>query len=86
MFSFVMNCILVDCGELSHPTNGQVTILRFIATYKCDLGYTLVGDDSQTCLINGAWSDSPPLCQGIHIMLELPQMLLLWLVLILCSS
>ena len=37
-------------------------MVRFTATYSCDFGYSIVGDITRNCLINGAWSDSQPQC------------------------
>ena len=60
----------VDCGNLTHPANGQVTLtagttVGQIATYSCDTGYNLVGDSTRTCQATGNWSGSAPTCQGV---------------------
>ena len=52
----------VDCGGLSSPPNGHVSLNRFTATYNCNDGYSLEGDDSRNCLIDGSWSGSEPNC------------------------
>ena len=61
---------VVDCGNLTHPANGQVnhiagTTFGQTATYTCDTGYNLVGDSNRTCQATGNWSGSPPTCQGM---------------------
>ena len=34
----------------------------FTASYTCDFGYTLEGEDSRICQIDGNWSGSQPDC------------------------
>ena len=61
---------VVDCGNLTNPTNGQVststgrTTFAQTATYSCDPGYNLVGSTQRTCQATGVWSGSVPTCQG----------------------
>ena len=60
----------VDCGTLTYPTNGQVshtagTTFGQTATYSCDTGYNLVGDNTRICQATGVWSGSAPTCQGM---------------------
>ena len=59
------------CSGLPNPANGQVTLSGIIegstATYMCDVGYILDGDEIRTCVRNSAtipgdWSDSEPTC------------------------
>ena len=58
----------VDCGSLDNPGNGVVsftdTTYNSVATYSCNTGYTLTGDDMRTCQSSGVWSDSEPTCTG----------------------
>ena len=58
---------VADCGSLTNPANGQVsttgTTEGQTATYGCDTGYNLVGDNTRTCQANGDWSGSEPTCQ-----------------------
>ena len=61
---------VVDCGNLTHPTNGQVnhtsgTTFRETSTYSCNTGYDLVGDSTRTCQATENWSGSEPTCQGM---------------------
>ena len=67
VFSFL---IVVDCGTLNAPANGQVshtagTTFGQTATYSCDTGYNLVGDSNHTCRATGVWSGCAPTCQGM---------------------
>ena len=64
-------CILlstaVDCDTLSNPANGQVstngTTFEQTATYSCNTGYNLMGDNTRTCQATGEWSGSEPTCE-----------------------
>ena len=63
-YSFVF--ILPElCDELSDPTNGGVTLNEgFIATYHCDDGYKLIGDEVRRCE-DGEWTGQEPTCSSI---------------------
>ena len=54
----------VDCGDLTDPDNGAVSVsgtaYNSLATYSCNSGYVLMGDDMRTCLDTGLWSGSTP--------------------------
>ena len=67
----VLNHSLVDCGELSHPINGTVslanTVLNSIATYTCEPGNGLVGSRTRVCQDDGLWSGSAPICQSMCV-------------------
>ena len=59
----------MDCGTLTDPANGQVshttgTTFGHPATYSCDLGYNLVGENNRSCQATGRWSGNTPTCQG----------------------
>ena len=53
----------VDCGPLSSPDNGNITLTGTLigstATYTCDSGYERVGSDILVCRDDGTWSGSP---------------------------
>ena len=61
----------LDCPSLTAPTNGDVsyttTTYQSVATYTCNLGYTLNGDATQNCGADGTWSGSEPTCQIIGL-------------------
>lgn len=61
------SCEPVDCGGLSAPANGAVdamfTTFGSIASYFCNGGYTLIGDDTRTCTEDGVWSGVEPICE-----------------------
>ncbi|XP_019863662.1 PREDICTED: CUB and sushi domain-containing protein 1-like isoform X3 [Amphimedon queenslandica] len=63
-------CKRVNCGPLPHIANGAVSIhpdtrLGSTATYTCNSGYKLVGNDTRTCLANGKWSGQEPVCRPV---------------------
>ena len=62
---------VVQCHALSNPANGGVnttghgTEVGNTATYFCNDGYDLIGDDNVIfCQSEGIWSGSPPICEG----------------------
>ena len=57
----------IKCGLLKTPKNGFVNYTSGIsygdsATYHCDAGYTIIGDNQTVCQINGQWSAFTPVC------------------------
>ena len=65
----------IDCGPLGHPENGRVslsgTTYNSVATYSCDSGYGLIGNNTRTCLGTGNWSGRKPTCMsklGSHLL------------------
>ena len=60
-------CRIVRCGGLSDPSNGRVIITNDVpggtATYSCNSGYNLNGQNTRTCQNNGEWSGEAPICQ-----------------------
>ena len=67
VFSIIYASYSSDCGKPSTPTDGSVafnsTSYQSEAIYSCDNGYTLVGEATRKCLINGTWSNTDPVCQ-----------------------
>ena len=58
----------IDCGPLPHIANGQVstapdTRLGSTATYTCNSGYNLVGNETRTCNAHEEWSGEEPVCE-----------------------
>ena len=61
--------LVINCTMLVPPSNGRLDINpsttapgRFTATYFCDDGYELVGDNDRVCLADGSWTGSDPDC------------------------
>ena len=56
------------CNPLTDPTSGQVIVNeRFVgsvATYSCDVGFELVGNETRTCQSGSTWSGAEPSCRG----------------------
>lgn len=61
-----IECDPSDCGAPPPPANGRVSADRSTvggtATYSCDAGYSLVGDERRTCRADGRWSGTVPSC------------------------
>jgi CUB/sushi domain-containing protein len=60
-------CDIVNCGNLSNPTNGTVstgggTTYNQTASYTCNIGYYRNGSATRTCQASGSWSGSAPSC------------------------
>ena len=61
---------VVDCGTLTDPANGQVnhtagTTFGQTATYSCNIGYNLVGNNTRVCQDTANWSQNAPTCDGM---------------------
>ena len=54
------------CNYLSSPRYGRVFVptrnVGGSATYTCNSGFRLVGLSTRTCLSDGSWSGSQPIC------------------------
>ena len=57
----------MDCGSLQDPQDGRVvlsgTIFGSTATYNCNTGFILVGEQTRTCQASGEWSGKSPFCR-----------------------
>ena len=64
---FYILLIVVDCGSLRSPVNGDVDFVRTtfgaMAFYSCDTGFFLQGFATRICQANGLWSNSEPTCE-----------------------
>ena len=72
MYKIMFLSIVVDCGSVTDPANGQVdltsgTTFGQTATYSCNTGYNLVGSSTRTCQATGVWSGSAPTCQRMFL-------------------
>ena len=75
-FSFVvMNCTFLpdlNNGMVSYNPQGQdQTLVGATATYTCDTGYTLNGNNTRTCQASGTWSGTAPTCDGKYSVLQI---------------
>jgi len=70
------------CPNLLNPENGQVIQLvdgnvpGTVANYSCDEGYTLQGNMSRECVLNGQnefWTGLPPTCERKERMVYMEQ-------------
>ncbi len=59
----------ISCGDLENPVNGVVvlsgTVFGSLATYSCDSGYILVGEQTRSCQANNQWSGRAPTCKRV---------------------
>ena len=60
--------MIVNCGPLPDPENGAVshptTVEGSVATYSCDAGFALVGEETRVCQGDRIWSGMEPTCEG----------------------
>ena len=60
--------LLTDCGVLQLPCDGPVhvditgTMYGDEATFSCDNGFTVAGQNTSECQANGEWSGNIPYC------------------------
>ena len=64
---------MIECERLTAPERGQIMLtpgvvmivdtgLNAEATYSCDEGYNLDGDQTRTCQGSGEWTGAAPTC------------------------
>ena len=57
--------VFLDCSTPVPPLYGSVSAPTIdygsVATFSCDTGFSLVGDETKECLLSGLWSggDNP---------------------------
>ncbi|MBN3306145.1 SVEP1 protein, partial [Amia calva] len=60
-------CIPVSCGLPLIPENGTVAgneyTFRKQIEYSCNAGFVLIGEMHSSCLANGSWSHTAPVCR-----------------------
>ena len=65
--------LVIDCGRLTAPEGGQIMLipgvavttdtgLNAVATYSCDEGYNINGDQTRTCQGSGERTGATPTC------------------------
>jgi len=68
-----LNLLFVSekCQNIAIPASAEVTITSdgFVSTavYTCLSGYTLIGPDMRTCLLNGSWDGVTPVCGKLEL-------------------
>ena len=60
-------CVSRNCGQIAAPENGSVstpdgTWVGTLATFSCEMGFELIGEETLQCLDNRAWSGDAPEC------------------------
>ena len=66
---FMKYCLISDtCPPLKPMRKGSLvqvgTELGAVGTYKCNIGFELLGSPKRTCQPNGKWSGQKPKCRG----------------------
>lgn len=57
------------CGDPGIPPHGarlggEEFKTKSLLRFSCEAGYSLTGSAERTCLHNGTWSGTQPVCQG----------------------
>lgn len=62
-------CAYKWCPALSQIPNGYLNVSSYsensIASYQCNSGYKLIGNDTRQCLLGGKWTNQEPFCQYV---------------------
>ncbi|CAH1787575.1 unnamed protein product [Owenia fusiformis] len=62
-------CEAVKCPKLTHPDNGSMFgsgfFYRTVITFKCNLGYTLIGSYMRKCQSTGRWTGEDVKCKRV---------------------
>ena len=66
--TYICPSCIVDCGALGNPFGGTAdssagTTYGSVATFTCDLGYTMTGTATSTCQADESWDNLDPGCQ-----------------------
>lgn len=61
-----VNFPVIRCGYVGSISNGNVTVTKSsyngTASFRCDMGYEMIGEAKRICQLNGKWSGSNPEC------------------------
>lgn len=62
-------CAYKWCPVLQQISHGYLNVSSYsensIATYQCNSGYKLIGNDTRQCLLGGKWTNQEPFCQYV---------------------
>lgn len=62
-------CAYKWCPVLQQIPNGFLNVSSYsensIASYQCNSGYKLIGNDTRQCLLGGKWTNQEPFCQFV---------------------
>ena len=63
---------LSDCGNPNNLGNGTLyytnTTFNATVTYTCDIGYRLLGNNTNTCDESGTWVGDIPACKKVGML------------------
>ena len=51
-------------GTVTYSMSGDPLPAGTMATYSCDTGYDLIGDETRTCTEENGWTGSLPICKS----------------------
>lgn len=62
-------CAYKWCPVLQQIPNGFLNVSSYsensVASYQCNSGYKLIGNDTRQCLLGGKWTNQEPFCQYV---------------------
>lgn len=62
-------CAYKWCPVLQQISHGFLNVSSYsensIASYQCNSGYKLIGNDTRQCLLGGKWTNQEPFCQYV---------------------
>lgn len=62
-------CAYKWCPVLNQIPNGFLNVSSYsensVASYQCNSGYKLIGNDTRQCLLGGKWTNQEPFCQYV---------------------
>lgn len=62
-------CAYKWCPVLQQISHGYLNVSSYsensIASYQCNSGYKLIGNDTRQCLLGGKWTNQEPFCQYV---------------------
>ena len=79
----------MDCGSLSSSLNLIIqkepsSSFGSVVTFRCQAGYTLVGNSARLCQANGTWTGTQPSCECEYY-IKLINYIMTGVMLFLCS-
>ena len=65
--SYTISQPVIVCQPLSPVENGDVVFSegnnwQSVASYSCNTGYQLIGNEQRTCQLSGVWNGTEPMC------------------------
>lgn len=61
----ITSCVKIECAQPGVISNSKILVSGTVATYNCNVGYTLVGSSRRECQADGTWDSVEPSCEPI---------------------